>query len=79
MEPATTVASTIGTVISVIFMVVLGYGAYLIVSDSNKRWEKRYGNRVFLTPSEKTRLDKEYDTAQNAKRAAHSEEDEEEL
>ena len=75
MEPATTVASTLGTVIVVIFMVVVGYGAYLVVSDSEKRWKKRYGNRWFVTPSERKRLDKEYDTAQKAKRAANSEED----
>ena len=75
MEPATTVASTLGTVIVVIFMVVVGYGAYLVVSDSEKRWKKRYGNRWFVTPSERKRLDKEYDTAQKAKRAENSEED----
>ena len=75
MEPATTLASTLGTVLVVIFMVVVGYGAYLKVSDSNKRWEKRYGNRWFVTPSEKKRLDKEYETAQNAKRAEDSEDD----
>ena len=60
MEPATTVASTLGTVIVVIFMVVVGYGAYLVVSDSEKRWKERYGNRWFVTRSEKDRLDKAY-------------------
>jgi hypothetical protein len=60
MEPATTVASTIGTVLVLIFMIVVGYGAYLKVSDSNRRWEERYGNRWFLTPSTKKRLDKAY-------------------
>ena len=79
MEPATEVASTLGTVIVLIFMVVVGYGAYLKVSDSNKRWEKRYGDRWFVTPSDRKRLDKEYETAQKAKRAEHSEDDEEEL
>ena len=60
MEPAVTVASTIGTVLVLIFMVVLGIGAFQIVSDSNRRWEERYGNRWFLTKSTKDRLDKAY-------------------
>ena len=60
MEPATTVASTIGTVLVLIFMVVIGYGAVLIVSDSEKRWKERYGNRWFVSKSEKDRLDKAY-------------------
>ena len=63
MEPATTEASTLGTVIDVIFMVVVGYGEYLVVSDSEKRWKERYGNRWFVTPSDRERLDKEYETA----------------
>ena len=79
MEPATTVASTLGTVIVVIFMIVVGYGAYLVVSDSEKRWKKRYGNRWFVTSSDRKRLDKEYETAQKAKRAEDSEDDEDEL
>ena len=60
MEPAVTVASTLGTVLVLIFMTVVGIGAFQIVSDSNRRWEERYGNRWFLTPSTKERLDKAY-------------------
>ena len=60
MEPAVTVASTIGTVLVLIFMTVVGIGAFQIVSDSNRRWEERYGNRWFLTKSTKDRLDKAY-------------------
>ena len=60
MEPAVTVASTIGTVLVLIFMTVVGIGAFQIVSDSNRRWEQRYGNRWFLTKSTKDRLDKAY-------------------
>ena len=75
MEPATEVASTLGSVIVIIYMVVVVYVAYLKVSDSHKRWEKRYGDRWFVTPSEKKRLDKEYETAQKAKRAEDSEDD----
>ena len=60
MEPAVTVASTIGTVLILIFMIVLGYGAYLRLSDSNRRWEERYGNRWFMSKATKERLDKAY-------------------
>ena len=60
MEPAVEVASTIGTVLVLIFMTVVGIGAFQIVSDSNRRWEQRYGNRWFLTKSTKDRLDKAY-------------------
>ena len=60
MEPAVTLASTIGTVLVLIFMTVVGIGAFQIVSDSNRRWEERYGNRWFLTKSTKDRLDKAY-------------------
>ena len=70
MEPATTVASTIGTVLVLIFMVVVGYGAYLRLSDSNRRWEERYGNRWFLTPSTKKRLDKAYAERKAAQKAS---------
>ena len=69
MEPATTVASTIGTVLVLIFMVVIGYGAVLIVSDSEKRWKERYGNRWFVTPSEREKLDKAYAERQTTRKA----------
>ena len=42
------------------FFLWLGYGALLIVSDSEKRWKKRYGNRWIITKSERDRLDKAY-------------------
>ena len=70
MEPATQVASTLGTVLILIFMIVVGYGAYLKVSDSNRRWEERYGNRWFLTPSTKKRLDKAYAERKAAQKAS---------
>ena len=60
MEPAVEVASTIGTVLILIFMIVVGYGALQIVSDSNKRWKERYGNIWLFTPSTKEGLDKAY-------------------
>ena len=69
MEPATTVASTIGTVLVLIFMIVIGYGAFLIVSDSEKRWKERYGNRWFVTPSEREKLDKAYAERQTTRKA----------
>ena len=69
MEPAVEVASTLGTVLILIFMIVIGYGAYLKVADSNRRWKQRYGNRWFMTKSTKDRLDRAYaerKAAQNA-------------
>ena len=50
-------------------MVVIGYGAVLIVSDSEKRWKERYGNRWFVSKSEKERLDKAYAERQTTKKA----------
>ena len=79
MEPAATVASTIGTVIVLIFMVVVCYGAFLIVRDKERDWKARYGNRWIVSPSERVRLDKEYEAAQKAKRAEDSEDDEDEV
>ena len=70
MEPATTVASTIGTVLVLIFMTVVGIGAFQIVSESNKRWEERYGNRWFLTKATKERLDKAYAERKAAQKAS---------
>ena len=54
------VASIVGQVAVALFMLFFGYGAYLLVSDSEKRWKERYGNRWFVTPSERERLDKAY-------------------
>ena len=67
MEP---VASTIGTVLILIFMIVLGYGAYLMVSDSNRRWKERYGNRWFMSKATKDRLDKAYAERKAAQKAS---------
>ena len=54
------VASIVGQGLVALFMLFFGYGAYLLVSDSEKRWKERYGNRWFVTPSERERLDKAY-------------------
>ena len=54
------VASIVGQVAVALFMLFFGYGAYLLVSDSEKRWKERYGNRWFVTPSEREKLDKAY-------------------
>ena len=54
------VASIVGQGLVALFMLFFGYGAYLLVSDSEKRWKERYGNRWFVTPSERQRLDKAY-------------------
>ena len=36
------------------------YGAFLIVRDKEREWKDRYGDRWFVTPSERERLDKAY-------------------
>ena len=48
----------------------IGYGAYLIVSDSDKRWKERYGDRWILSKSERARLDKAYAKKQENKKAS---------
>ena len=47
-------------ILGLCFFIFIGYGAFLLVSDSEKRWKERYGNRWFVTPSERERLDKAY-------------------
>ena len=53
-----------------LFMAFCCYGAYLLVSDSEKRWKERYGNRWFVSRSEKIKLDKAYAERQTARKAA---------
>ena len=52
-----------------LFMAFCCYGAYLLVSDSEKRWKERYGNRWFVTPSEREKLDKAYAERQTTRKA----------
>ena len=47
-------------ILGLIFFLFLGYGAYLLVSDSDKRWKERYGDRWIISRSEKAELDKAY-------------------
>ena len=47
-------------ILGLIFFLFLGYGAYLLVSDSEKRWKERYGDRWIISRSEKEELDKAY-------------------
>lgn len=42
------------------FFLFIASGAYLIISDSDKRWKERYGNRWIMSKSERARLDKAY-------------------
>jgi hypothetical protein len=63
------VASIVGQVIVALFMLFFGYGAFLLVSDSEKRWKERYGNRWFVTPSEREKLDKAYAERQTTRKA----------
>ena len=64
------VASIVGQVLVALFMLFFGYGAYLLVSDSEKRWKERYGNRWFVSRSERSKLDKAYAERQTARKAA---------
>ena len=43
-----------------LFMAFCCYGAFLIVRDKEREWKDRYGDRWFVTPSERERLDKAY-------------------
>ena len=43
------------------FCTFIGYGAFLIVRDKEIEWKKRYGNRWIVSPSDKIRLDAEYE------------------
>jgi uncharacterized membrane protein len=52
------------------FFLWLGYGALLIVADSEKRWKERYGNRWIISKSERARLDKAYAESQQNKNAS---------
>ena len=64
------IASIVGQGLVALFMLFFGYGAYLLVSDSEKRWKERYGNRWFVSRSEKIKLDKAYAERQTARKAA---------
>lgn len=62
-------ASIIGQGLIALFMLFCCYGAMLLVGDSNRRWKERYGDRWFLTRSEKEKLDKAYAERQTTKKA----------
>ena len=57
-------------ILGLCFFIFLGYGAYLLVSDSEKRWKERYGNRWIITRSEKEELDKAYAERNENKKAS---------
>ncbi len=59
MDPIS-LATTLSALAGAAFFLTLLYGALLIVADSEKRWKERYGNRWFVSKSEKDRLDKAY-------------------
>ena len=63
-------ANLIGQILIALFMIFCCYGAMLLVGDSNRRWKERYGDRWFLTRSEKIKLDKAYAERQTARKAA---------
>ena len=63
------IASIIGQGLIALFMLFCCYGAMLLGGDSNRRWKERYGDRWFLTRSEKIKLDKAYAERQTTKKA----------
>lgn len=67
MEPINLIAS-LAALTGTAFFLTLLYGALLIVADSEKRWKKRYGNRIFLSKSERARLDKAYSEREQNKK-----------
>ena len=62
-------ANIVGQILIALFMIFCCYGAMLLVGDSDRRWKERYGNRWFLTRSEKEKLDKAYAERQTTKKA----------
>ena len=57
-------------ILGLCFFIFIGYGAYLLVSDSDKRWKERYGDRWIITSSEKEELDKAYAERNENKKAS---------
>ena len=57
-------------ILGLCFFIFIGYGAYLLVSDSDKRWKERYGDRWIITRSEKEELDKAYAERNENKKAS---------
>ena len=57
-------------ILGLCFFIFIGYGAYLLVSDSEKRWKERYGDRWIITKSEKEELDKAYAERNENKKAS---------
>ena len=57
-------------ILGLCFFIFIGYGAYLLVSDSEKRWKERYGNRWIISRSEKEELDKAYAERNENKKAS---------
>jgi len=62
--------STLAALTGAAFFLWLLYGAFLIVADSEKRWKRRYGNRLIMSKSERARLDKAYAERDQNKKAS---------
>jgi len=60
--------STLAALTGTAFFLWILYGAFLIVADSEKRWKKRYGNRLIMSRSERARLDKAYSEREQNKK-----------
>ena len=57
-------------ILGLCFFIFIGYGAFLLVSDSEKRWKERYGDRWIISRSEKEELDKAYAERNENKKAS---------
>ena len=57
-------------ILGLCFFIFIGYGAYLLVSDSEKRWKERYGDRWIISRSEKEELDRAYAERNENKKAS---------
>jgi len=67
MDTISTISSLAALAGTAFFLWIL-YGAFLIVADSEKRWKRRYGNRLIMSKSERARLDKAYSEREQNKK-----------
>ena len=69
MDTISTISTLAALTITAFFLWLL-YGAFLIVADSERRWKRRYGNRLIMSKSERARLDKAYAEREQNKKAS---------
>ena len=54
------ISNIIAQGIVAVFMIVIGYGAFLIVRDKDNLFKAKYGNRWFVNRADKEKLDAEW-------------------